>query len=113
MSNDERDNLVADLDLVRALVRSWGNFDEGSAEQARAITNSREVLDRLIVRARMIAAEADRAAARHVGERETCGVANGTYFCMRPVDHDGLHRAAVRGHLYTFKDRYSPVRRMY
>jgi hypothetical protein len=49
------DSFVADLDLLRSLVRSWGNLDEGSPEQGRAIANSEQFLQRLLAEARLIA----------------------------------------------------------
>lgn len=49
--NGPADRMVADLDLVRSLVRSWGDYDEGSAEQALAITRSQQVIDNLFLSA--------------------------------------------------------------
>lgn len=43
--------LSASLDLVRSLVHSWGDLDEGSREQARAILNSGQVLQSLLTSA--------------------------------------------------------------
>jgi hypothetical protein len=45
------DRLVAALDDVRALVRSWGDIDEGSTAQARAVLNSGQVLQSLLTAA--------------------------------------------------------------
>lgn len=53
-------HLIADLDLVRSLVRSWGDIDEGSAEQARAILNSGQALQSLLNSAHEVDVNASR-----------------------------------------------------
>jgi hypothetical protein len=50
-----RERLQDDLDLVRSLVRSWGDLVEGSVEQATAIRNSTQTVLGLLRSADVVA----------------------------------------------------------
>lgn len=52
--------MISDLDLLRSLVRSWGDIDDGSTEQARAILNSGQALQSLLNSAHEVVVNADR-----------------------------------------------------
>jgi hypothetical protein len=54
--DDAADRLSLELDVLRALVRSWGTLPEGSVTQATAIRNSNQVIQRLLTAANVVIA---------------------------------------------------------